>query len=62
MEPLLHIYNLSFLSGAVPNKLKIAKVIPIYKKGDPTHPGNYRPILLLNIFDKILEKLMYMYS
>jgi hypothetical protein len=59
MEPLLHIYNLSFLSGAVPNKLKVAKVIPIYKKGDPTHPGNYRPISLLNIFDKILEKLMY---
>jgi retron-type reverse transcriptase len=59
MEPLLHIYNLSFLSGAVPNKLKVAKVIPIYKKGDPTHPENYRPISLLNIFDKILEKLMY---
>ena len=32
-EPLTYIYNWSFSSGTVPNKLKIAQVIPIYKKG-----------------------------
>jgi len=58
-EPLLHIYNLSFLTGVVPNELRVAKVIPIFKKEDPSLQGNYRPILLPNIFDKLLEKLMH---
>jgi hypothetical protein len=57
--PLTYIYNLSFSTGVVPDVLKIAKIIPIYKKDDRNKPGNYRPISLLSIFDKILEKLMY---
>ena len=58
--PLVHIYNLSFSSGCVPQSLKIAKVISLYKKGTKSIPGNYRPISLLHfIFDKILEKLMF---
>ena len=58
-DPLAHIFNLSFVTGIVPDLLKIAKVIPVYKKGERSLPGNYRPISLLSIFDKILEKLMY---
>ena len=57
--PLTYIFNLSFETGIVPNLLKVAKVIPIYKKGEKHLPGNYRPISLLSIYDKILEKLMY---
>jgi len=56
---LLYIFNLSFNCGEVPQSLKIAKVVPLYKKGDKDNPGNYRPISLLSIFAKMLEKLMY---
>jgi len=55
---LTYIFNLSFSAGLVPESLKLAKVIPVFKKGDQTEPGNYRPISLLTIIDKILEKLM----
>ena len=39
--------------------LKTAKAIPIFKKGDDFIPGNYRPISLLSVFDKLLEKIIY---
>ncbi len=57
--PLTHIINRSLLTGIVPNQLKIAKVIPIYKASDPTEFKNYRPISLLPAFSKILERIMY---
>lgn len=59
MDPLAYIYNLSFITDKVPQSLKTAKVIPVYKKGERTSPDNYRPISLLSTFDKILEKLMH---
>jgi len=55
MLPLIYIFNLSFMTGIVPDLLKVAKVIPIYKKGEKHLPGNYRPISLLSISDKILK-------
>ena len=54
-----HIFNLSVENGIVPNKMKIAKVIPIFKGGSTEEIGNYRPVSLLPICSKILEKLMY---
>jgi retron-type reverse transcriptase len=58
VTPLTHIFNLSFLNGVVPYQLKIAKVVPIFKSGDPMLVDNYRPISLLCNFSKVLEKIM----
>lgn len=55
---LVHIFNLSMSSGIFPEKLKKAVVIPLFKKNDKTNPSNYRPIALLSIFSKILEKIV----
>ena len=45
-----YICNLSFTTGCVSNSLKVAKVVPIFKKGDTINPSNYRPISLLSVF------------
>lgn len=55
--PFTYICNQSFITGIFPHKMKIAKVIPIYKCGDRYQFTNYRPISLLSQFSKILEKL-----
>ena len=57
--PLCLIINESFTSGIFPDNLKLAKVITLYKKGSRDNPTNYRPISLLSIFSKIIEKIMY---
>lgn len=57
--PLCHIFNLSFKQGHVPHQLKLAKVVPIFKKGGKqTSVDDYRPISLLPVFSKILEKIV----
>ena len=56
--PIQHIFNLSLSRGTVPSQFKLAKVIPIFKAGDPKNVDNYRPISLLCSFSKIFEKIM----
>ena len=58
-KPLSELINLSFALGKFPTILKIAKVIPIHKKGDKSECDNYRPISLISNISKLLEKLVH---
>ena len=58
-ELLSQVINISIKTGKYPDHLKIAKVIPIYKKGSKTDPNNYRPISILSNLNKIFEKLLH---
>ena len=58
MKPLETLFNASFSTGIVPSNFKLANVIPVHKKGSQTCLSHYRPISLLSIFNKLLEKLM----
>ena len=58
-KPLEILFNCSFSQGVVPDSFKIARVIPVFKKGSETSTNNYRPISLLSVFNRILEKIMY---
>ena len=55
--PLTLIINQMLHTGIYPNAFKIAKVIPIFKKGDPSLLTNYRPISLLPTLSKYLNML-----
>ena len=57
--PLSIIINNSLAMGLVPNMAKLAKIIPIYKAKDKKDISNYRPISLLPVVSKILEKVVH---
>ena len=58
-SPIVHIFNLSLSSGSVPDQMKCARVIPLFKSGLTSLFTNYRPVSVLPAFSKILEKLVY---
>lgn len=58
--PLSSLVNVSLTQGVVPDKLKEAKVIPIYKgKGAKSDPNSFRPISILPSFSKVYEIIYY---
>ena len=59
IEPLTHVLNLSITNGVFPNEMKIARVVPLFKSGDSMLFSNYRPVSVLPVFSKVLERLMY---
>ena len=56
--PLAHLYRRSLDTGLLPQDWTVARVVPIYKKGDRQSPSNYRPISLTAVPCKILESLI----
>ena len=57
---LINLLNLSLTQQViVPDELKIAKVVPIFKDGDDMLINNYRPVSILPVFSNVLERLMY---
>ena len=57
--PLSIMFNTSIESQHVPDAMKLAKIVPIYKSKDKQMLNYYRPISLLPIFSKFLEKAIY---
>ena len=58
-EPLMHIFNRSFEVGTFLNNLKHEKVISVFKTDDELLISNYRPISILPVLSKALEKIMH---
>lgn len=56
--PFTQIYNQSIETGIVPNVLKVSQVTPVYKNGDITDPGYYRPISTWSQFSKVFGRLI----
>ena len=56
LPSLLQIINISLHTGVFPDVLKEARVFPIHKGGPPEDPSNYRPISILPIVSKVIEK------
>ena len=58
-KPVQYVINLSIQTGIVPDIWKSAKITPIFKSGAADLPGNYRPISVLPILSKILERAVH---
>ena len=56
---LFHVLKVSIKQGIFPDSLKIAKIIPIFKSDPKGNGSNYRPISILPVFLKVLERIMY---
>lgn len=58
LKPLVNMIESSFKEGVFPERLKLSKVLPLYKKGNEGDMPNYRPVSNITVFSKIYEIVM----
>jgi len=58
-KPVCFIINLSLESCQIPNEWKLAKIVPIHKSGNISEANNFRPISILPVLSKVLERAMH---
>ena len=58
-QPLCELFTNCLRMGVIPTEWKTHKICRIPKSGNPLQVENYRPISLLCIIGKVLEKLVY---
>jgi hypothetical protein len=56
--PLTKIFNISMITGTLPAIWKNSIISPIFKKGDPSNPANYRPVSITCVTCRILESII----
>jgi hypothetical protein len=57
--PVMFLINKSLESGTFPTYEKTAKITPLHKSGDRSNIDNYRPISVLNVLSKVIERIVY---
>ena len=58
-KPICDTISLSIKLATFPDKCKIAKLAPLFKEGSKTDPKNYKPISLLPLISKLIQKLVH---
>ena len=58
-KPIPDLINLAISLSSVPDSCKVAKLKPLFKKGSKLEPKNFRPISLLPLISKVLEKVVH---
>jgi len=56
ISPLTKLFNFSIRDSVFPKTLKVAKVVPVFKKGSTDELTNYCPISIIPTLSKLLEK------
>ena len=57
--PLCIIFNRSLFEGIFPDIWEWSNLVPLFEKGEKTMPSNYRPVVLLSYFGKVLERIIF---
>ena len=57
-NPLAHLFSLCFEQGVHPSNWKTANVVPVHKRKSRTDMKNYRPVSLLSVMSKVMEKVI----